>query len=50
MNREDAGRVIEFFFEAGLTLDVGDEMFFGNDRLELVRLAVLRQTTLRPAA
>ncbi len=32
------------------TLFVGDEMFFGNDRLELVRLAVLRQTTPRPAA
>ena len=32
------------------TLFVGDEMFFGNDRLELVRLAVLRQTMQRPAA
>lgn len=50
MNRDDTGRVIEFFFEADLTLGVGDEMFLGNDQLVLVRLAVLRQTTQRPVA
>ncbi len=27
MIRDDEGRVIEFFFKAGLTLFVGDEMF-----------------------